>query len=492
MIRPLDFAGHWRRIAWFAALVLAGAAVSTGASAQAAPASPTICDRAAPEAREGPRAPRLTGLPFDQAEQILQRYHATARRIAVQSDAPQGQVVNQWPKPGQTMGRFMLLCSSNGAQAAGPRMPWLVGQRVDAARQMLSALRIRNPPEIRTAAHPEAEGLIFGQSPAARTPVNAATRITLNVSAGPPPPPQILMPALVGQTLDSARQMLVERGIRNAPVIQNAEHPEAEGLIFGQSPPAQTPINAATRIMLNVSAGPTPPPPILMPALVGRTLDEARQMLAERGIANSVEIRHAGHAEAAGSIYRQSPVAGAPVGAADAIMLDISDGPPPDVPPIARLVTVPPLEGLQEAEATASLQRLGLAAALDESEESLLPQGQVARSIPGAGEQVQAGATVRLVLSLGPPAQTESMIDRLLGNPIAILAAILAAIAIVALAVKLLMPRRPRFTVHMAGPPQGMVDWGEPPEFAFEVRVDPPKASMRRLAADADEEGAGA
>ena len=153
-------------------------------------------------------------------------------------------------------------------------------------------------------------------------------------------------------------------------------------------------------------------------------------MLTQLGIGNSPVIRRARHAEAEGLIYRQSPHAGAPVGGADEIVLNVSDG-PPDPPPPPGLVTVPQVEGLQQAEAIASIERAGLVAAPDAAfEESSLGSEQVVRTDPGAGAQVPRGSPIRLILSLGPPVPPESELDRLLSDPLRLLFWLLTAIAV--------------------------------------------------------------
>ena len=294
------------------------------------------------------------------------------------------------------------------------------------------------------------------------------------------------MPALVGRTLDEARQVLAGQAIRNNQEIRSAEHSEPQGVIYGQSPRAGTPLGAATPIVLEVSSGPRP---ILMPALIGRTVDEARRALEERRIANTPVIRRAEHAEPRGEIYGQSPEAGASLGAGDSIVLDVSDG-PPSGPSI--MVEVPRLAGLEEAEAIALLREFGLNGVQAGPEElSVFAAGRVVRSTPGEGERVPQGSAVRYALSLGPaPESGNPALRWLRDNPAVSAALVILALILAAVVVKILMPPRPAFTVHLAGPPLGKVDWGSPPDLEFKISVDPPRARMRRLPHDPDEEGA--
>lgn len=530
------------------ALALAGAALLlAGSPAAAQDRSPANCDLPPPSRNaQGLQAPAMIGMGTAEVLRALPellRVGIIPHSVLVRSSAPRGQVVDQWPKPGQIIvGGVFRLCASDGRDAPQRLMPNLVGQRLEAAqqtltglgieatptvrradrqepprviyaqsprpgtrvrastritldvsngppivmpnllgqqlegaRQVLAGLGIQAVPSVQSAEHPEPRGVIFGQSPAAGMRVNAATPVILEVSTGPP----ILMPDLVGRPLDQGRQMLGGLGIRVTPNVRQAEHREPLGMIYGQSPAEGTRVNAATRIFLEVSTG----PPILMPALVGRPLDQGRQALLSLGIGGNAEIRRARHREPLNAIYDQFPVAGARVTAATAIVLDVSDG---EIPP----AVVPDLPSHSEGEAIALLRDADLVAVRDASETSeIFAEGQVIRSTPAAGERVAPRSQVHYVLSLGPPVPPESLIDRLLRNPLpGLLALLVAAILAAAIVARFVMPR-PGLAVRLAGPPRGKVDWGEPPDLAFDVRVDPPKARMRRLAADPDEEG---
>lgn len=528
------------------ALVLAGAATLLAASPAAAQdRSPASCDLPPPRPNaQGLQAPAMIGMGTAEVLRALPellRDGIIPHSVLVRSSAPRGQVVDQWPKPGQIIvGGVFRLCASDGRDAPQRLMPNLVGQRLETAQQALTGLGIearptvrradrqeppgviyaQSPrsgtrlrastritldvsngppivmpnllgqqlegarralagigiqasPNVRQAERPEPRGVVFGQSPAAGTRVNAATAIVLEVSTGPP----ILMPALVGRPLDQGRQMLRGLGIRVAPTVRQAEHSEPAGVIYGQSPAAGARMNAATHILLDVSSG----PPILMPDLVGRPLDQGRRALLSLGIGGNAEIRRARHRETLNAIYGQSPAAGARVTAATAIVLDVSDG---EIEP----AVVPDVVGHSEGEAVALLRDAGLVAVPDAAEASeIFAQGQVVRSIPPADERVQPGSPVHYVLSATQP--PENPILRWLKDNLVVLLVLVGGILIGAAAMAV-MPSRPSFSVELVGPPRAKADWGQPPDLAFEVRFDPPRASLHMPAAEPDEEGA--
>ncbi|WP_238009701.1 PASTA domain-containing protein [Dactylosporangium sp. AC04546] len=80
-------------------------------------------------------------------------------------------------------------------------------------------------------------------------------------------------------------------------------------------------------------------------------------------------------------------------------------------PPAA--VTVPRLRGDSLAEATVKLEALGLGVAVERQVDGSLPPGEVLETRPGAGESVQPGGTVTVVVAMAPtrspsPAATAS------------------------------------------------------------------------------------
>jgi len=76
-------------------------------------------------------------------------------------------------------------------------------------------------------------------------------------------------------------------------------------------------------------------------------------------------------------------------------------------PPAAVKVSVPVVTGMDEATARAEIEKAGLVVGTVDAEASTtVPEGQVIRSDPAGGAQVDEGATVALVLSGGPDAIT--------------------------------------------------------------------------------------
>lgn len=255
-------------------------------------------------------------------------------------------------------------------------------------------------------------------------------------------------PRVVGLSSEQAEAALASDEIR-AQVIE-VRSSEPRGQVVNQWPAPGEPITAhpayGTLFRLCVSNGEVAP--LLMPDLAGRTLEQARQLLAARQIAITPTIRRAENAEPAGTVYSQSPEAGATLTADAAIVLNVSDGPPPPPPP-----------PLTPAEPTA------------------------VEPAPAAPVPVESAAASDLVASTPPPAPAQGDFTRIVIPGILLVIALLAAGLITR---SHLSQRRPRFRARLAGMPAASVAWGEPPGLGFECRLDPP---LGRCRPDGDERG---
>lgn len=142
-----------------------------------------------------------------------------------------------------------------------------------------------------------------------------------------------------------------------------------------------------------------PPPPetdagVAVPSLVGRSADDARRELSERGldVAEVLELPHPDRP--AGVVIAQSPLAGQRLRPGAGVSLGISSG-----PPRAR---VPDVTGLL-AERAAALASMAGFQVEQQFEESELPAGTVIRIEPEPGTELLVPAPLALIVSSGPP-----------------------------------------------------------------------------------------
>jgi len=156
-----------------------------------------------------------------------------------------------------------------------------------------------------------------------------------------------------------------------------------------------------------------PPPPesdagIAVPSLVGRSADDARDELRERGL-EVVEVIELPHPDRpAGVVIAQSPLAGQRLRPGGRVSLGVSSG-----PPRAR---VPDVTGLL-AERAAALASMAGFQVEQRFEESELPIGTVIGIEPAPGTEVIVPAPLALIVSSGPPALPEDSLAPDLAPP---------------------------------------------------------------------------
>ena len=137
----------------------------------------------------------------------------------------------------------------------------------------------------------------------------------------------------------------------------------------------------------------TRPDQVVVPNVVGQQLQTATRRLERDGL--EWRIENVNSDKEVGEVVDQSPRGRRRVEEGTAVTLKVSRGP--------GTIDVPAVDGETVARATAILQNVGLTVGgtIDQSDASV-PAGQVIRSSPRAGENVERGSAVKLYVSTGP------------------------------------------------------------------------------------------
>jgi len=204
----------------------------------------------------------------------------------------------------------------------------------------------------------------------------------------PPPPPGDVarVPDLLGQTVTDASGSLDELGL-TVQVVDSFRHPTAPaGAIVGQGPlPGQLSLVGDT-VRVTLSMGPEERP---IPDVMRLRVDRAQTVLEATGfqvILDSIESD-----TARGRIVSMEPEAGMVTTIPQEIRLVFSTGPP--------MVEMPLLLGLQEEEAVAVIDSLGLSLQGVETRFRFgRDQGLVVEQEPPAETLLERGSAVRLVV----------------------------------------------------------------------------------------------
>lgn len=207
---------------------------------------------------------------------------------------------------------------------------------------------------------------------------------------------EITMPDVVGQTRDEAKRILTEYGVdvaNNVSVVDGYDPEIAVGKIYAQEPVAKSTMKINRAVTLHVSIGPEKR---TVPAVVGRSQDEAADILSKNGLkVGTVNVEY-DNDRPAGVVLAQEPVANIQVNKNTLVILTVSKGKLP--------VSVPNLIKMTENEATEELAKVNLLLAGNKNRErsTEYEKDRIIGQSPAEGAMVQEGSSVSVTLSSGP------------------------------------------------------------------------------------------
>jgi beta-lactam-binding protein with PASTA domain len=201
---------------------------------------------------------------------------------------------------------------------------------------------------------------------------------------------QIQIRNVEGFTLDAATQLLEADGFVVNPIPENSEDYE-DGEIIRTDPPAGELADVGSTVDVYFSLGSERIP---VPVVVGLTIDQARNAIEDVGLMVGEIERRPDADFAEDVVIASSPVAGVEIGPSIPVDLIVSSGP--------ETLVVPDVVDATERDATAELTDLGLRVTVNEEFDDDVIEGNVIRTEPAAGEEVQSGDTILLIVSLGP------------------------------------------------------------------------------------------
>jgi serine/threonine-protein kinase len=199
---------------------------------------------------------------------------------------------------------------------------------------------------------------------------------------GSPARAEVPVPNVVGQEENAARTALIDADLK--PDVQQIESSvEGSGRVVSTVPPSGTNVETRSTVILQIGAGPAQ---AAVPPLVGKTVDEAEQLLRDRGLTLGDQSEEpTADRNLVGKITRSTPGAGenAPGGSAVAVVVGAEQ----------PLATVPDVIDQDADDAEAALQAAGFRV------ERVGNGDRVSATNPQANQQAPRGSTVTIQLS---------------------------------------------------------------------------------------------
>ncbi len=199
----------------------------------------------------------------------------------------------------------------------------------------------------------------------------------------------VKVPALTGKTVAEARQELTKLGLKFAiDQVYDAKAPKGE--VTKQQPEPGETLPKGSIVYLTVSRGVEM---VKVPDVKGASLEDATFSLSQAGLRVGKVQEVYSDTVTSGNIVNQSPAASKQVPKDSAVRLWTSKG--------KNMVIVPAVTNMSESQAYSTLASRGLTMVRQWDFSSSVPKGKVIDQDPNAGEQVERGGSVTVVISKG-------------------------------------------------------------------------------------------
>ncbi|MBQ7568500.1 PASTA domain-containing protein, partial [bacterium] len=318
------------------------------------------------------------GEPVETAITILEQlgFKTNIQEQRAAKGMPEGVVIDQNPKGGVELakGSMVYLVVSRSKDALF--LPNYVGMPLETALKELERLGIQT-----NIVHSDdisvSPNTVIGQDPAAGTKVARGSFITLKVSDASS---AIEVPKLEGMSLNSAMKLIADLG--GTIVVKEIEDKNAaSGIVLRQEPEPGTKLARGDKITVYVAK--TSASSVVMPNLVGKTVNAALAEAKALGLELSIEGGGSGNAK----VTSQRPEAGAIVEDGKASVTSFN------------MAVVPSLNGMNYDAAVEKLREAGLVPGnVTASYEDNVP-GIVVQQYPSSGIETDYGAAVDLTVT---------------------------------------------------------------------------------------------
>jgi beta-lactam-binding protein with PASTA domain len=197
------------------------------------------------------------------------------------------------------------------------------------------------------------------------------------------------VPNVVGLERDLAVQRIEEAELE-ASVKEQASTEVEQGFVIEQSPPAGSRIAKGDTVTIVVSTGPRE---VEVPALAGRTYEEAVDALEDLGLEHR-RVDVFSSQRPAGIVVSLDPKAGTVVDEGSTVTVRVSKG--------TQLIPVPDVLQQSEDSARSELEAAGFQVEVVEAPSTDTPAGLVSAQNPDPGVEAARGSTVQITISTGP------------------------------------------------------------------------------------------
>ncbi|MEV7996200.1 Stk1 family PASTA domain-containing Ser/Thr kinase [Streptomyces sp. NPDC086077] len=214
-----------------------------------------------------------------------------------------GNVCSQDPQPKTQVDKNTVvnLVVSTGAPKVA--LPNVIDKNVDTATQQLEEKGFKV--ETKTTESSSPEGTVLSQNPDPGTELEKGSTVTLEVAKAQE---KATVPDVAGQSCDDAKKRLQENNLTGNCTETPVTDPNQDGKVFEITPSAGSQVDKNS--VVNLKVGKLQQQQVAVPGVVGRTVDEAKQILQQAGFTN---INVVGSQEGNARVFQQDPPPNTPV-----------------------------------------------------------------------------------------------------------------------------------------------------------------------------------
>ncbi|CAM3984112.1 Stk1 family PASTA domain-containing Ser/Thr kinase [Helcobacillus massiliensis] len=203
--------------------------------------------------------------------------------------------------------------------------------------------------------------------------------------SGDPAVEQVQVPAIIGVSEAEARTELQAAGL-NPKFDHKPSNDVPDGQVSEVSPDVGTQVDRGSTVSVTVSSGPSE---TKVPDLSGKSKSEAEQLLKDAGLTMKVAGTEDVKDAKKDTVTRSDPAAGDSVETGGTVQVWLASG----------QAEVPSVVGLSRDQAESALSDAGFTVDVSEKEDPEQTPGTVLEQSPEAGEMLDSGSTVRIVVA---------------------------------------------------------------------------------------------
>ncbi|MBV8299390.1 MAG: Stk1 family PASTA domain-containing Ser/Thr kinase [Candidatus Eremiobacteraeota bacterium] len=280
------------------------------------------------------------------------------------------------------VGFFALRGSLAPAQTI--TVPEFKDKMASQAQQQLVALGLR-PVVTSENSDTVPQDRVIRQDPPANTKVSPNAAVTLVVSGGLP---RVQVPDVKGYNVADAQRELQKAKLK-AKLLGTFDSSVPADQVIDVNPPSGTSLRQNSTVTLTVSKGIQP---ILVPSIVGLTVDAARKKLGGLGLGLNIAQQTESDTIPANVVASQNPDPGATTAPSSTVNVIVSTG--------ASTVQVPNVVGNDASAAEETLRNAGFDVARSYTVDAANPTGKISLQQPPQSAKAKKGSKVTIYVSV--------------------------------------------------------------------------------------------